>query len=362
MFSKLTRRSKRTVQQPSFGCPPSDGSCFAGWEHVCAALGSIALLGFLISNATPVLAQFGGPLPISPAVAGGSDDDESAEEAFRDPADLVKQAIGEPPAGKRLTRDGRLWVDIKGKRVIVDGYVAMNEGPLEMFACPAQTKEHESVVAVLAKAQEIHAALLAVGTQQGTPVQFSPKFVPPTGQRVRVWVMWRDKEGKVQKMDAKKWVQKTGEKETLDLDWVFAGSRFWTDPASGKRYYEADSGDLICVSNFGSAMMDLPTKSSKDTGNLQFSANTELVPEPMTPVRLILVPIPVPQDDPDPEPPSVADPDQLPEDRWLPTPKAAGAGENSTQPDAGAQPNAGAKEPEKSQEAGTSRNAEKDRS
>ena len=41
----------------------------------------------------------------------------------------------------------------------------MREGPLEMFACPSGTKEHESVVAVLSKSREIHAALLAIGAQ-----------------------------------------------------------------------------------------------------------------------------------------------------------------------------------------------------
>src|SRR6056297_189485 len=197
-----------------------------------------------------------------------------------------------------------------------------------MFACPAQTKEHESVVAVLAAAHEVHAALLAIGAQSGTPVSFSPKFVPPTGQRIRVWVLWRDDEGTVQTSDAKRWVQKTGTKQHLKLDWVFTGSRYWTDPSDGKRYYEADSGDLICVSNFGSAMMDLPTKSSKETGNLQFMANKDLVPEPTTPVRLILVPIPVPADDPEPLPASVADPNEPPEDRWLPKPKATDEGES----------------------------------
>lgn len=334
IFSMLMHRSKSSTYAWRTCCP-AGGYCY--WNgRGPAVLAWIAFLTFSLVGIAPTTAQFGGPLPESAAVSGQADSDgdqqKTEEPAFRQPIEIVKEAIGEPPAGKPLSKDGRLWVDVAGKRVIVDGYVAMNEGPLEMFACPTQTKEHESVVAVLAKSQAIHAALLAIGTQQGTPVQFSPKFVPPTGQRVRVWVMWRDKKGKIQKTDAKKWVRKTGKKETLDLDWVFTGSRFWTDPSDGNRYYEADSGDLICVSNFGSAMMDLPTKSSKDTGQLQFQANTDRVPEPMTPVRLILVPIPVPADDPEPLPPGVADPNELPEDRWLPEAKTSAAigGESKT--------------------------------
>ena len=44
---------------------------------------------------------------------------------------------------------------------------------------------------------------------------------------------------------------KTG--KAMTYPWVFAGSRFWTDEETGKQYYQAEGGDFICVSNFGTA-------------------------------------------------------------------------------------------------------------
>ena len=48
---------------------------------------------------------------------------------------------------------------------------------------------------------------LAVNAQPGTPVSHLPKFVPATGQRIRVWVCYWDKEGKFQVSDARRWVK-----------------------------------------------------------------------------------------------------------------------------------------------------------
>ena len=214
-----------------------------------------------------------------------------------------------PPVDARSLSQRNLWVDRKRGRVYADGYVAMNRGPLEMFACPAGTKEHESVVAVFAKAQEVHAALLAIGAQVGTPVAYDPAFIPATGQRIRVWVCYFDKDGKFRSLDARDWIVQEGTKETLQEDWVFAGSRLWTDPADQHTYYQADGGDMICVSNFSTAMMDVPVLSSADTDGLLYSPYTDRIPPRGTPVRLILEPIALLTDAPedekdDPQPPT----------------------------------------------------------
>ncbi len=201
-----------------------------------------------------------------------------------------------PPPGVKAISKRNLWVDKKDKRVIVDGYIAMNDGPLEMFACPTGTKEHESIVATIANAAEVHAALLAVGAQPGTTVRFLPRYVPATGQRIRVWVCYRDEAGKFQAVDGRSWVIKTGTDETMSVDWVFAGSGFWKDPENGREYYRADSGDLICVSNFTTAMMDVPVASSAEASDLQYSPRTKSIPKRRTPVRMVLTPIPLATD------------------------------------------------------------------
>jgi hypothetical protein len=190
----------------------------------------------------------------------------------------------------RLAKNMDIWIDLKRKIVVVDGRVACREGTLEMFACPKGTKEHESLVAVNAQALFVHAGLLAVGAKPGTPVQFDPKYAAATGPKVEVLILWKDKEGKKQKVRAQEWIKHTKTKKPMEYDWVFAGSGFWVDEDTGEKHYHADSGDLICVSNFPSATLDLPVKSSKDNTDLLFEAFTDKIPEKGTKVRLVLVP------------------------------------------------------------------------
>ncbi|MCG8651453.1 MAG: YdjY domain-containing protein [Pirellulales bacterium] len=203
---------------------------------------------------------------------------------------VARKAFAAPPGAKALSKS-RLWVDRDQKRVYVDGYVAMRDGPLEMFACPMGTKEHESVVGTLPQASEVHAALLAVGAKPGKPVRFLPEFKPATGQRIRVWVCWLEGD-KFHVTDARRWVQKTGTKQSMTSEWVFAGSGFWLDPSDGRKYYRANSGDMICVSNFSTAMLDVNIASSAEADDLRFSPFTERIPERFMPVRLVLVPLP----------------------------------------------------------------------
>lgn len=232
------------------------------------------------------------------------------------PDQRAARAFEAPPEATRLSRRSNLWIDPQRKRVYVDGYIAIRDGPLEMFACPMGTKEHESIVATLAQSSEVHTALLAIGARAGTPVRWDPDFIPPTGQRIRVWVMWRDPQGRFQVSDARQWIRNAESGKAMDDNWVFGGSDFWTDPADGKEYYQADGGDMICVSNFPTAMMDVPFASSADTGSLLFRPFTGRIPAMNTPVRLVLVPIPDPSDTP-PKQPQV-DPDEPPTAAALP--------------------------------------------
>src|SRR5436190_13705635 len=104
-------------------------------------------------------------------------------------------ALGDPKGLTRVTKDYDIWIDEKRKAVIVDGQVCLREGQLEMFACPKGSKEHESVVSLNCKAEEVHAALLAAGGKPGTPVSFDPEYKPASGQVVDIYVLWNDAEG-----------------------------------------------------------------------------------------------------------------------------------------------------------------------
>ena len=192
------------------------------------------------------------------------------------------------PDLQRLSPHEEVWVDPARKEVVVGGRIAIDRGPIEFLACPEGTKEHESIVATRASARSVHAALLAIGLEPGTPVAFDPEYAAATGPRVLVRVRWTKPDGERDTVDVRSWVRNAQTGKPLDADWVFAGSSFWTDPADGREYYQADGGDLICVSNFPTATLDLPVESSQSNEALLFEAFAGRVPPRDTAVELIL--------------------------------------------------------------------------
>ena len=233
-------------------------------------------------------------LALSPVVAQERSD-ETVEPISNDQPVIEKTTAVpfSPPTGlHRLAKDADLWIDLKRKRVVVDGEIALRRGQLEMFACPKGTKEHESIIAVKSKAQYVHAGLLAIGAKTGKPVQFEPKYTPASGTKIEIWVLWKDQDGKNQRVHAQSWIRNGETGKQMKYDWVFAGSGFWKDPTDGRQFYYGDAGDFICVSNFPSATLDLPVESSQANTSLMFEAFTERIPPRGTPVRLVLQPKP----------------------------------------------------------------------
>ena len=208
--------------------------------------------------------------------------------AAKDPT--AKKTVTKDPAGmKRLDPNYDAWIDHKGKRVVVDGEVCLIEGQLEMFACIKGTKEHESIIAIPCKAFVLHAALLAVGAKSGSPAQFQPTYKAASGTPIDITLVWTDTKG-VHRAKGIDWVKNAKTGETLKNTWVFAGSGFWEDEETKKKHYMAEGGDLICVSNFPSAMLDLPIESSQSNSDLIFAANTTAIPPRGTKVRVVLTP------------------------------------------------------------------------
>jgi hypothetical protein len=191
---------------------------------------------------------------------------------------------------KRLLPDSDVWIDSKNKQVVMQGEVCLTRGPLEMFAVTKGTKEHEAVVAVNTKAYVVHSALLALGARSGSPVKYEPKFTPPTGAKIDIWVYWTDDKGKQHKARAQDWVKDVKTKKPMTYPWVFAGSGFYVDEATKKQYYMAEAGDFICVSNFPDAMLDIPIESTSDNDDLMYEAFTDNIPPRGTKVTLVLIP------------------------------------------------------------------------
>lgn len=179
---------------------------------------------------------------------------------------------------QRLTPDGDVWLDSEGKRVLMIGTVCFREGPLEMFACNDGTKEHESVLSVNTKVFVVHAGLLALGIEPGSPAQWRPEYVPAKGPIIDVGLSWKGTDGVEHKARAQEWVRGARSQKEMSADWVFGGSGFWKDDATGKEYYLAEQGFFICVSNFTAAMLDLPIESTETQGSEMYEAFTDRIP------------------------------------------------------------------------------------
>lgn len=196
------------------------------------------------------------------------------------------------PELRRLSPTDEIWIDVARRQVVVGALVTLDAGPIEVFACPRGTKDYESVVSTLATARLVHTALLAIGLEPGSPVSFDPDYVAATGPPVSVTLRWRDAAGTVREARGQDWVRDARTRRPLAVDWVFAGSRRWQDERDGTDVYEADQGDLVCVSNFPSATLDLPIESSDTNEELLFEVFTGRVPPKGTVVDMILAPVP----------------------------------------------------------------------
>ncbi len=109
----------------------------------------------------------------------------------------------------KLNPEGTVLLDLKGKRVLLKTKVVQREAVLEFFCCLSQTLEHESIVSLDSKAMFIHAALLRIGAKPGKPAQFDPEYKPPTGQKIDIFVQWRDKkENAASRFGAQDWAQR----------------------------------------------------------------------------------------------------------------------------------------------------------
>ena len=211
---------------------------------------------------------------------------EPAAPAKAPPAAEVK----DPPGLKRLTPDGEVWLDVNNKRVVLNGYVCLREGQLEMMVTLAETKEHEAILAIKSKAFIVQAGLLALGAKVGSPVQFRPEYKPPTGTEIEVEIEWTGPDGKTHKARAQDWIRHVRTQQAMTFPFVFAGSGFFVDETNKERVFLAEEGDFICVSNFPSAMLDVPVASSQGNDALMFEAFTERIPPVKTPVKIYLTP------------------------------------------------------------------------
>lgn len=213
--------------------------------------------------------------------------------------------IEEPEKLVALAPEMKLWVTPDSKSLVMIGVVTLREGPLELFCCRRNSKEYESIVALAVKPVLIHAGLIAIGAKPGKPVQYQPEFVPPSGETIEIRLRWKDTDGKTRECPAQDWVARSGETvdvpqgdgsvkkepKPMDTHWVFTGSMSYRDEAGLNHYIADETGELVGLSNFVGAILDVPIRSSDMNDDLMFEPYTARIPPLGTAVTLILTPI-----------------------------------------------------------------------
>jgi hypothetical protein len=206
-----------------------------------------------------------------------------------------KQETAAPAPTKKVTIGKNVFLEIlpgDKRRVRVSAYVCLRMGQLEQFLTRKRTKEHEAILAADVDARDIHTALTLARAEAGHPVKFQSQYKPPSGTPIKIFLEYT-KDQKTVRVPAQQWIRNARTKKILDSDWVFAGSVLIPDPFEPKKkpFYAANEGDVICISNFDTALLDLPLNSSKANDDLLFEAFTERIPAVETPVQVILEPV-----------------------------------------------------------------------
>jgi hypothetical protein len=197
------------------------------------------------------------------------------------------------------------WLDPKHKQVVLVGEACKAGYGLE-FLITTHERAYESVIVIDARQhgpgemslfKRIQLVLILIGAKPGHPAYYKDdKTTLATGDEIAIEVRWKNKDGKVQRADARTWIRDVKTKKSPEKNWVFAGSRFADDGEGGKRFM-ADGGDFVCVLNNPIAMLDLPMVSSSAIEDRMFEANPDVVPPAETPVTILLKPIVQPKAD-----------------------------------------------------------------
>lgn len=210
---------------------------------------------------------------------------------------LAVQAAPKPNKDKikRKAFPGGVVLETEGtaKRVIIPAKVCLVEGPLEGLLTRTKKKEHEYILATDADARMIMTLLIVAGGKPGKPAQFNPKYKPASGSAIGIKLRYQVGK-KTITVRAQDWIRAAKSKEAMKADWVFAGSIQGENPDETQKtpYLMANHGDVICVCNMETALLDLAIESPKKFDIRHYEVNKEKIPAKGTKVELILEVLP----------------------------------------------------------------------
>jgi len=177
--------------------------------------------------------------------------------------------VKSPPKAKAakpipLNKKGTVLLDKARKRLLLKTKVVLREGLLEMLCCLKMTKEHESILSIDSKAYVVHAGLLALGMKTGTPVKYMPKFQPPTGQELQIFVNWTDKKGKSHRADARTWIRTATKRYFAESLKKLPDGFKLPDPKTTELRFDKRVGELIWYGPMSAEQRDKLLKLSDD--------------------------------------------------------------------------------------------------
>jgi hypothetical protein len=207
-----------------------------------------------------------------------------------------------------------ITINSEDRCVDVDATVCLTEGYLELVACTKDTKEHESIIVIGAKAQHVHAALLLLGARPGNPAMRKPineegtrwVDIQPKGEPVKVSLVFANGEGAMTEHPISDFIipsedesglpyaaagEEADAKAAFPDTFVFAGSLLHGEGDGPKRYLCEESGNVISVSTFGDELLCLSGMHAQDNGSLSWQINTGKIPELGSNVKLRLRPL-----------------------------------------------------------------------
>lgn len=239
---------------------------------------------------------------------------------------LMAQEESAPPAGKEeqaevavagereeLALPG-IKVQLKELYVDVDAKVCLTDGLLELIACAKDTKEHESIIALNAKAAHVHAALLLLGAKPGNPAMRkivegsdpeNPRFIdyPPSGEKIDVFLVVKDEEGNMVERPINDFLIKENDPYDTLLDqgddkverfptntFLFAGSHVYKGEKGPPQYLADVDGNVISISTFGDELLCLPGIHGHGNEGLVWGVDATHLPAEGSEVKLRLRP------------------------------------------------------------------------
>ena len=199
-----------------------------------------------------------------------------------------------------------LWIDREAGRVGFRAWVCLDAGWLEQVVCGPGTREHESLMVTNVPASGIHAALLLLGLEPGSPGRWVEEGeavleIPPEGPGVFVDVQWTGVDGVVRNSGISKWIRDVSDRRAYPTDrWVFAGSIELDDRAAeqaGARYLADRSGSVIGLVTFGDELLAASDviPDAVDVHAPEWVAATGALPPVGTEVTVVLATRPVAQ-------------------------------------------------------------------